>query len=82
MIAEIKAALPEVADMVSFQPGRSYADFDSSVDSVAAVGIAGLIAGKAAGKAGLLAAGLLLVKKFWFLLLLPLAGVKRLFARR
>ena len=81
-LEEIKAALPEVAGMVSFQTGQSYADFDPSLDSVAAVGIAGLIAGKVAGKAGFLAAGLLLLKKFWFVLLLPLAGLNRMFGRR
>lgn len=79
---QIRAALPEVMAMVSFTPGNRYADFDPSVDKVAALGIGGLILGKAASKAGLLAMALVFLKKFWFLLLIPLFWLKRLVFRR
>lgn len=81
-LAEVKAALPDVAGMISFAEGKRYADFDPSLDTVAAVGIAGLIAGKSmTAKGGLMVGALLLLKKFWFLLLLPFAWLGRLFRR-
>ncbi len=81
-LAEIKGALPDVADMVQFVSGKQYTDFDPSIDKVAAVGIGGLIAGKVlTSKAGLLAAGLILLKKFWIVLLLPFVWLKNLFRR-
>ncbi|WP_338549517.1 DUF2167 domain-containing protein [Roseovarius phycicola] len=82
-LAEVKSAAPDVLDMPSFTPGNTYADFNPSTDAVAAYGIGGLIAGKAAAKTGLLAAGVLLLKKFWFVLLIPLIGLKNvIFGRR
>ncbi len=81
-LAAIKTALPDVAGMVSFVDGKTYADFDPSVDQVAAVGVAGLIAGKVlASKAGFLAVALLFLKKFGILLLLPLVWLKNAFRR-
>lgn len=81
-LPQVKDALPEVSAMIAFVPGKTYAEFDPSVDKVAAVGIAGLIAGKVlTSKAGLMAAGLLLLKKFWFVLLLPIFWLKTLFRR-
>jgi hypothetical protein len=44
---------------------------------VAAVGIGGLIAGKLAAKAGLIAVALIALKRFGILLLVPLAGLWR-----
>ena len=82
-LEQIKAALPEVAGMVAFKEGKRYADFDPSIDTVAAVGIGGLIAGKVlTAKGGLIAAGLILLKKFWIVLLLPAFWLKNLFTRR
>jgi len=82
-LPQIKRALPDVAGMVSFVEGKRYSDFDPSVDTVAAVGIGGLIAGKAlTSKAGLGVALALLLKKFWFVLLLPVFWLKNLFGGR
>ncbi|WP_282181869.1 DUF2167 domain-containing protein [Aliiroseovarius marinus] len=78
----VKAALPSVIEMTSFNEGQRYADFDPSLDTVAAVGVGGLVAGKVLTKTGLLAAGLLLLKKFWFVLLLPLFWLKNLLTRK
>lgn len=81
-LPEIKGALPEVLSMVSFTEGNRYADFDPSIDTVAAVGIGGLIAGKVVAKTGLFAVALIFLKKFWFLALLPLIGLKTLVTGR
>lgn len=79
---EVKSALPEVAAMVDFVGGKRYVDFDPSIDQVAAVGIAGLVAGKTlSSKTGWVAAGLVLLKKFWFVLLLPFFWLQKLFRR-
>lgn len=78
----VQKGLPEVARMISFVEGKRYSDFDPSIDTVAAVGLAGLIAGKTFGKsAGLFALGALLLKKFWFVLLVPLIWLKNFFRR-
>ena len=76
-LEEIKSALPEVAQMTAFAEGARYADFDPSVDKVAAYGIGGLIAGKVLAKTGFLALALVFLKKFWIVLLLPLAWLWR-----
>ncbi|MGC1428848.1 MAG: DUF2167 domain-containing protein [Albidovulum sp.] len=81
-LPEVEAALPDVLAMVSFTEGNRYADFTPGADTVAAVGIGGLIAGKVLAKTGFLAVGLIFLKKFWFLLLLPLVGLKRFFGNR
>lgn len=82
-LPEIKSARPEVADMIDFTEGKRYMDFDPSIDTVAAVGIGGLIAGKAlTRKTGIIAAVVVLLKRFWFILLLPFFWLKSLSARR
>lgn len=72
-----------ILSSVDFNPGNQYADFDSSIDEVAAYGIGGLIAGKALLKAGLLAKLGILLAKFWKFILLGVVGigaaVKKLF---
>lgn len=81
-LPSVKQALPSVIAMTSFNEGHRYADFDPSLDTVAAVGVGGLVAGKVLTKTGLIATGLLLLKKFWFVLLLPLIWLKNLFTRK
>lgn len=65
--------------MVSFTEGNRYADYVPGVDTMAAVGIGGLIAGKVAAKAGLLIVLLAFLKKGFILLLLPLFWLKNKF---
>jgi uncharacterized membrane-anchored protein len=48
----IDRAAPEILSMVSFNQGNTYAEFNPSMDQVAAYGIAGLIAGGLLAKAG------------------------------
>jgi uncharacterized membrane-anchored protein len=63
---DVRTGMQDVLPRVAFNQGETYADFDPSVDKVAAAGIAALIAGKVAAKAGLfklLIAGLVAGKK-------------------
>lgn len=79
----VKAAVPDVRQMISYTDGNRYADFQPGVDTVAAVGIGGLIAGKVLSKAGLLAVLLVVLKKGGFLVFLPLAWIgRKLLGRR
>ncbi len=61
-LPEINAKIPELLNTISFNDGQRYADFNESTDAVAAYGLAGLIAGGVAAKAGLF-------KGLWVLLL-------------
>ncbi|MFV0411154.1 MAG: DUF2167 domain-containing protein [Paracoccus sp. (in: a-proteobacteria)] len=80
---EIKAAAPDVMEMIAFNDGNRYSDYVPGVDTVAAVGIGGLIAGKVAAKTGILLMLLVFLKKGAFLLILPVIwGVNRLRGRR
>lgn len=66
-LSEIERATPQILAMVDFKAGERYADFQPSSDKYAAYGLAGLVAGGVAAKAGLfkvLIAGLLAAKKF------------------
>lgn len=84
-LAEINQSRETVLSMASFNAGQRYDDFDSNIDEIAAYGIGALIAGKVAAKAGLLAGGLLLLKKLGVILFLAFAAVgrklKSMFAR-
>jgi uncharacterized membrane-anchored protein len=81
-LPEIQASLPDVLTTASFAPGKRYADFIPGADTVAAVGVGGLIAGKVAAKAGLLAVALIALKKFGVLLIVPLAWLWRVIRRK
>lgn len=82
---EVKSGVQQLLPMVEFDQGARYADYDSSTDKVAAYGLAALVGGGLAAKAGLFAKlGVLLLagKKFLVLLLIPLAAlVRRFFGR-
>ncbi|GAB3345291.1 DUF2167 domain-containing protein [Lysobacter tyrosinilyticus] len=54
-LAEVKTGMQQLLPMVEFDAGSRYADYDKSSDKVAAYGIAALIAGGIAAKAGLFA---------------------------
>lgn len=79
-LKEVETVIPTVLAMTNFTPGHRYSDFDPSIDEVAAYGIGALVAGKVAAKAGLFAklgVLLLVLKKFWILILV---GVGAFFA--
>ncbi|MDF1821622.1 MAG: DUF2167 domain-containing protein [Alcanivoracaceae bacterium] len=73
-LEEIRQRRDQVLQIARFSDGNRYDQFDPAYDDVAAYGLAGLIAGKAASKAGLLAAALLFLKKFWFLIVAAVWG--------
>jgi len=62
--AMIDERVPEVLAMADFNTGSRYEDFDPDLDEVAAYGLGALVAGKVLAKTGLLAAALLILKKF------------------
>ncbi len=69
-LKEIQAETPEILQMVDFNPGNRYADYNPSTDKLATYGIAALIAGGAAAKMGFfkgLWVALLAGKKFIFI---------------
>jgi uncharacterized membrane-anchored protein len=76
-LAEINDKRETVLAMADFVDGNRYADFDSSIDKVAAYGIGALVAGKVAAKAGLFAALFLVLKKFAVFLVLGIGAFWR-----
>lgn len=82
-LAQVNGDLPDVLAMPSFTPGNTYADFDPKLDTVAAYGIGGLVAGKVLAKTGMLAIIIALFKKFGIFIVLAIAGAaKTLFGRK
>ena len=84
-LKDIEQATPQILGMVDFNPGKRYADFDPSKDRYAAYGLAALVAGGVAAKAGLfkgLIALLIAGKKFVIIGVVALAAlIKKLFGR-
>lgn len=82
-LPEVNASLDEILQIPSFTAGNTYAEFNPSMDKVAAYGIGGLIAGKVLAKTGLLAGLLLFFKKFFVIGLVAIGGFfKLLFGRK
>lgn len=76
----IKQEMPKVLAQTNFTDGNRYNDFDPSTDKVAAYGLAALVAGGIAAKAGLFAKlgiMLLALKKFIVIGLVAVAGFFR-----
>lgn len=79
-LAEVRDGMQRLLPMVEFDAGSRYADFDDSTDQVAAYGLAALIGGGVAAKAGLfgkLGALLLGMKKLLIPFVLLLAAFGR-----
>ena len=75
--------LLNLSKMHKFNDTKEYKDWKSG-DKVAAAGIGALLAttlGVKALKPGIIAAGLLLLKKFWFIIILPFIWLANLFKR-
>ncbi|MBS9718261.1 DUF2167 domain-containing protein [Pseudohalocynthiibacter aestuariivivens] len=81
-LSAVNNDVPRILAMTDFAEGNKYSDFDPSIDTVAAVGIGGLIAGKVMAKTGIFVVALVLLKKFWFLLFLPLLWLKSVISKR
>lgn len=69
-LAAVQKDLTNVLDIVKFNDGFKYEDYDSSVDKVAAWTIGGLVAGKVLAKVGMFA----LLAKFWKLIIFGVIG--------
>jgi len=75
-LKQVEEATPTLLSMVDFREGNRYADFRQGTDKVATYGIAALVAGGIAVKAGLLKGlwvGILALKKFIIIGALALA---------
>ncbi len=75
-LKQVEDATPTLLSMVDFKDGNRYADFKQGTDKVATYGIAALVAGGLAVKAGLLKGlwvGILALKKFIIIGALALA---------
>jgi len=81
-LAEVEAQVPTVLDMVSFTEGYRYSEFDPAIDKTSEASFGQLIGGGSAAQLGIIAVALVLLKKFWFALLLPLLWLKNLFTGR
>ncbi|PJZ58981.1 DUF2167 domain-containing protein [Leptospira barantonii] len=66
----VNEELDAIVNSTEFNEGNRYADFNPDLDTVAAYGIGGLIAGKVLAKAGLFA----LLLKFWKVIALAVLG--------
>lgn len=85
-LKNVEAAAPSIISMVNFRDGNRYADYTPATDKVAAYGVAALIAGGIAAKAGLfkgLLVAVLALKKFIIIgVLSVVAFVKKLLGRK
>jgi uncharacterized membrane-anchored protein len=76
-LKDVQAATPALLGMVNFQEGHRYADFNEDTDKVATYGLAALVAGGIATKAGFFKAlwlAILAGKKFVIIAVIALAG--------
>ncbi len=79
----IESELDSVLAIAEFDQGSTYSDFDPDIDEVAAYGIGALIAGKVIAKTGLIAAGLIFLKKFGIFILIGIGALlKRIFGKK
>ena len=85
-LKEIEQATPRLLAMVDFQEGHRYVDFDPAKDQYAAYGLAALVAGGVAAKAGFfkgLLVALMAAKKFVIVgVVAAVAAIKKLFKGR
>ncbi|ARV15762.1 DUF2167 domain-containing protein [Polaribacter sp. SA4-12] len=68
----------EILSSVHFTEGNKYADFNPDIDTVAAYGIGGLIAGKLLAKAGFF----VIILKFWKVIALAIVGAFSIFKKK
>jgi len=78
MLPRVQKDIPAVLDIVQFNDGFRYADFNPSIDEVAKWTIGGLVAGKILAKAGFL----VVLLKLWKFIAIAAIAVFGFFARR
>jgi uncharacterized membrane-anchored protein len=83
-LERVQTGMQQLLPLTEFNAGARYADYDSSTDKVAAYGVAALIGGGLAAKAGLFAKLGLVLAKFWKLALIAIVGlgglIKKIFS--
>ena len=81
-LPEINNDLPDFLGSVAYRASHRYADFDPSIDEVAAYGIGALIAGKVLARTGVLAGIGVFLLKAWKLIAIGVvalwAGIKKM----
>ncbi|MFT4754616.1 MAG: putative membrane-anchored protein [Salibacteraceae bacterium] len=77
-LPDVQRDINKIIGSVEFNEGNTYADFDSSIDEVAAYGIGGLIAGKILAKAGFFA----LILKFWKIIAMGAVATLAVFQKK
>jgi uncharacterized membrane-anchored protein len=77
----VEKATPTLLGQMAFKPGQKYADFQEGSDHLAEYGVAGLILGGVALKAGLFKVILTALAASWKFILLGLAAVGAFFSR-
>ncbi|HEY0621489.1 DUF2167 domain-containing protein [Sphingomonas sp.] len=90
MLAQVRTAANSFGQAVDFETGARYADYNAATDKAAGYGLAGLVGGGAAVAVAKKAGILVLLAKFWKLILVgavaigggALAMFRRLFGRR
>lgn len=80
-LAKVRADMPDVVAMAEFDQGERYADYNAGTDKVAAYGIAALVAGGIAAKAGLFAKLGVLLLAFKKFIVIGIAAVGGFFAK-
>ena len=90
MLAEVRAAANSFGQAVDFETGARYADYNAATDKAAGYGLAGLVGGGAAVAVAKKAGILVLLAKFWKLILVgavalgagAMTMIRRLLGRR
>ena len=80
-LADIKAAGPQILGIVNYNQGHRYADFNPKTDKVAAYGVAALVLGGIAAKAGLFKLLLTGLAAGWKFIAIGIAAVASFFKR-
>ncbi|MDR3444845.1 DUF2167 domain-containing protein [Dyella sp.] len=78
---KVRADMPDVVAMAEFNQGERYADYNAGTDKAAAYGIAALVAGGIAAKAGLFAKLGILLLAFKKFIVIGIAAVGGFFAK-
>jgi uncharacterized membrane-anchored protein len=85
-LPQVRDGMQQLLPMTGFDDGARYADHNPSTDKIASYGLATLIGGGLAAKAGLFAKLGLLLAKLWKVVLIGLValggGIKKLFSGR
>lgn len=80
-LAEVEVRMPEIMSMVNFTAGNRYSDYQEGNDKVAEYGLAVLILGGVAAKAGLLKGLLAVLAASWKVIAIGVIAIGGFFTR-